>query len=121
MLASKRSEESGGTGPDARRRSLQLTVGRKEDATMAKLTNCTLLDLVQTISDYATSDAEVVATVAFLINSGTVRLCGTFAGARIDLVPEAGAAPPFSLLQHHRRDFAGRFSSSYSSERGGER
>jgi hypothetical protein len=60
---------------------------------MAPLTHCTLLDLVQTISDYATNDAEVVATVAFLINSGKVRLCGTFAGARIDLASEASAAP----------------------------
>jgi len=45
----------------------------------------TLLDLVQTINDYATSDDEVVATVAYLVNSGKVLLCGNFAGARIDL------------------------------------
>lgn len=45
----------------------------------------TLLDLVQVISDCAASEAETVATVAYLINSGRVLLCGTFAGARIDL------------------------------------
>jgi hypothetical protein len=45
----------------------------------------TLLDLVQAVTAYATSDAEIVATVAYLINTGRVRLCGTFAGARIDL------------------------------------
>jgi hypothetical protein len=60
---------------------------------MATLTHCTLRDLVQTISDDVTSDAEVVATVVFLINSGRVRLCGTFAGACIDLAPEASTAP----------------------------
>ena len=30
---------------------------------------------------------EVVATVAYLVNSGRVRLCGTFAGAKIALRP----------------------------------
>jgi len=38
-------------------------------------------------------DEEVVATVAYLINSGRVRLCGTFAGAKITLRP----ALPLSL------------------------
>jgi len=52
---------------------------------MATPSNCTLLDLVQAVSDFAASDDEIVATVAYLINSGTVRLCGTFAGAKIDL------------------------------------
>jgi hypothetical protein len=45
----------------------------------------TLLDLVQAVSDFATNDEEIVATVAYLINSGKVLLCGNFAGARIDL------------------------------------
>jgi hypothetical protein len=40
----------------------------------------TLLDLVQAVSVYATSDAETLATVAYMINSGQVRLCGSFAG-----------------------------------------
>jgi hypothetical protein len=31
----------------------------------------------------AKNDEEVVATVVYLINSGRVRLCGSFAGARI--------------------------------------
>jgi hypothetical protein len=51
----------------------------------------TLLDLVQAINAFATSDAEVVATVAYLINSGKVVLCGNFAGAKIDLSTPAGA------------------------------
>ena len=45
----------------------------------------TLLDLVQAVSDYATSVDEVVATVAYLVNSGKVLLCGNFVGAKIDL------------------------------------
>lgn len=52
---------------------------------MSTVKHTTLLDLIQTVSACARSDAEVVATVASLVNSGTVRLCGTFAGARIDL------------------------------------
>ena len=44
---------------------------------------CTLLDLVQVVNEFARNDDEVVATVTYLINSGRVRLCGTFAGAKI--------------------------------------
>jgi hypothetical protein len=56
-----------------------------EDTTMATPRQATLLELVQTISDYAATEDEVVATVAYLVNSGKVLLCGNFAGARIDL------------------------------------
>jgi len=45
----------------------------------------TLLDLVKAVSDCASTDAEVVATVVHLVNSGMVRLCGNFRGARFDL------------------------------------
>jgi len=45
----------------------------------------TMLDLVQAVSAYARTDAEVVATVVYLVNSGAVRLCGNFRGARFDL------------------------------------
>jgi hypothetical protein len=45
----------------------------------------TLLDLVKAVSESATTDAEVVATVVYLVNSGTVQLCGNFRGARFDL------------------------------------
>ena len=54
----------------------------------------TLLDLVQAVGEYAQTDAEVVATVVTLINSGKVRLCGNFAGARIQL--SAGEKEPMS-------------------------
>ena len=52
---------------------------------MATPSKVTLLDLVQTVSDCATSDDEIVATVAYLINSGQVLLGGNFVGARLDL------------------------------------
>ena len=47
----------------------------------------TLLDLVSAISEYARSDGEVIATVVWLVNSGTVRLGGNFRGARFEIAP----------------------------------
>jgi hypothetical protein len=47
----------------------------------------TLLELVQAVAEFASTDEEIVATVAHMINSGQVRLCGNFAGARIELSP----------------------------------
>jgi len=45
----------------------------------------TMLDLVSCISEVARDDREVVATVVALVNSGRVRLTGSFRGARIAL------------------------------------
>jgi len=45
----------------------------------------TLLHLVNAVSVDAGNEAEVIATVACLVNSGRVRLCGNFKGARFDL------------------------------------
>jgi hypothetical protein len=61
---------------------------------MATPSRMILLDVVQAVGRYTTSDEEVVAVVAHLINSGRVLLCGTFAGARIDLSVPTAAAPP---------------------------
>ena len=47
--------------------------------------NVTLLDLVNAVAEHARSDAEVVATVVWMVNQGHVRLWGTFKGARFDL------------------------------------
>jgi hypothetical protein len=55
-------------------------------------TQLTMLDLVQAVSAHARTDAEVVATVVYLVNSGAVRLCGNFRGARFDL-GEFGLTP----------------------------
>jgi hypothetical protein len=49
------------------------------------VTNTTLLELVTRLSEYARTEAELVATVVHLVNSGKVRLCGSFKGARFDL------------------------------------
>ena len=43
----------------------------------------TLLDLVAAVSEEAKSEAEVVATVQNLINSGRVQLVGHFKGADV--------------------------------------
>jgi len=57
----------------------------------------TLLDLVQTVSEFAANDEEILATVTYLVNSGRVRLGGTFAGARISLTPRSRVTlPPLS-------------------------
>ena len=45
----------------------------------------TLLELVNTVAEYSSSDAELIATVVYMVNQGHVRLCGTFKGARFDL------------------------------------
>jgi hypothetical protein len=46
---------------------------------------CTLMELVEAVSEYADTDNETVATVVYLVNSGLVQLCGNFRGARFDL------------------------------------
>lgn len=67
---------------------------------MSTVIHTTMLDLVQAVSEYAHTDAEIVVTVAVLINSGKVRLCGNFAGARIDLnAIEEDIASSWPILQ----------------------
>jgi hypothetical protein len=48
----------------------------------------TLLDLVAAVSQHARTEAEVIATVVYLVNSGKVVLCGNFRGARFDCEAE---------------------------------
>jgi hypothetical protein len=45
----------------------------------------TLLDLVDAVAEYASSDAELIATVVYMVNGGHVQLCGTFKGSRFEL------------------------------------
>jgi hypothetical protein len=45
----------------------------------------TLLDLVTVVSNQVATEGELLATVVHLVNSGTVRLCGTFRDARFDI------------------------------------
>jgi hypothetical protein len=42
-----------------------------------------LLELVQVVQDSCRSDAEVVAVIAHMVNTGRVILCGNFPRARI--------------------------------------
>ena len=51
----------------------------------------TMLDLVNTVTRYARSEAEVIAIVIFLVNSRAVRLCGNFKGIRFE--PALSAVP----------------------------
>jgi hypothetical protein len=44
----------------------------------------TLLDLVRAVSEVATDEREVVATVTHLLRSGRVRLTGNFRDARAE-------------------------------------
>ena len=53
--------------------------------------NITLLDLVSAVSEHACSEAEVIATVVYMVNEGHVRLCGTFKGTRFDLTTAEAA------------------------------
>ena len=57
----------------------------------------TMLELVTVVSEFAESDAEIVATVAHMVNSGVVRLCGNFAGRRIDLAARRTRLSPAAL------------------------
>jgi hypothetical protein len=50
----------------------------------------TLLELVQAVQDVCGSDAEVVAVVTHMVNTGRVVLGGNFASARIGAKPNSG-------------------------------
>jgi hypothetical protein len=45
----------------------------------------TLLDLVVTVQEFAHTDEEVVQVISHMLESGTVVLCGNFAGHRIEI------------------------------------
>ena len=45
----------------------------------------TMLDLVTAVSQDAHTEAEVIATVAYMVNSGHVRLRGNFRDCRFSL------------------------------------
>lgn len=53
---------------------------------MTRSTNgLTLIDVVNTVGQYAETDDELKAVVTYLVNSGRVRLCGSLAGSTVDL------------------------------------
>ncbi len=53
--------------------------------------NVTMLDLVAAIAEDAKSEAEVIATVVYMVNTGRVRLNGNFRGCRFDTADLATA------------------------------
>ena len=54
---------------------------------MADMRNAyTLLDVINAVDEFAETDEELLATVAHLVNSGKIRLCGGFAGSKIEIV-----------------------------------
>ena len=53
--------------------------------------NVTLLELVNAVAEDTRSEAELIATVAYMVNRGQVRLCGNFKGWRFDLSTLAAA------------------------------
>ena len=53
--------------------------------------NVTLLDLVNAVAEHARSEAEVIATIIWMVNEDHVRLCGTFKGAHFDLSDDLAA------------------------------
>jgi hypothetical protein len=76
-----------------------------EENTMEAQKQTTLLDLIQSVNESARNEEEAIATVAYLINSGRVRLCGNFAGAKIN------TRPPLDVFLHWVR--SGHLPSSY--------
>jgi len=49
-------------------------------------TTYTLLDVINAVSEFAETNEELVATVTHLVNSGKVKLCGDFAGSRVEIL-----------------------------------
>ena len=41
----------------------------------------TMLELVNAVTEYTRTEGEAIVTIVHMINSGEVRLCGTFSGA----------------------------------------
>jgi hypothetical protein len=55
-------------------------------------TKTTLLELVAAVAEEARSEAELIATVVYMVNSGLAQLIGNFRGARFDVETLASAA-----------------------------
>ena len=52
----------------------------------------TLLQLVRTVGEFAESEAELLATLVYMVNAGRVELVGTFRAQHFDLDALAAAA-----------------------------
>jgi hypothetical protein len=63
---------------------------------MTTQTKTTLLELVQTVGQFAKDDTEIVRVVAHMINSGRVQLGGIFAGAKISYASPLDVFPAWA-------------------------
>jgi len=59
------------------RRATDNAAGRIQDR-FPRQTDVTLLELVAAIGDVTDDEEELLATVHYMLESGTVRLCGNF-------------------------------------------
>jgi glutamine amidotransferase-like uncharacterized protein len=57
------------------------------------MSSLTLLDVIDTVAEYADTDDELKAVVTHLVNSGKVQLSGDFSGCKIDFGPDSGGEP----------------------------
>ena len=67
-------------------------------------THSTLLNLVWAVNEETETEHETITTVVALVNSGTVQLCGTFAGARFafsSAMPAVHVPQPDDLPRAH--------------------
>lgn len=70
----------------------------------------TLLDVINAVGEHANTPDELNAVVTHLVNSGKVRLCGEFAGCKIEFgpVPMLGPlVPSQTTLPQQALDEAG--------------
>jgi hypothetical protein len=45
----------------------------------------TMLELITAVIEHTRTEGEAISIIVHMVNSGAVRLCGTFSGACIDL------------------------------------
>lgn len=50
----------------------------------------TLQDVIEAVEEFADTDEELLATVAHMVNSGKVKLCGHLAGSKIEILDTNG-------------------------------
>lgn len=50
----------------------------------------TLLDVINAVGEFAETDEELAVTLAYLINSGKVKLCGQLAGSKVEIIDTDG-------------------------------
>ncbi len=62
-----------------------VRIDTAEIATRNEPLSLTLLELVEAVNDVTSSEAEVVATVRHMLQTGRIRLCGNFRGLPVSV------------------------------------